>query len=194
VRAWPDQLHIRDMKSYNEVYKIGTKYNKDPNYYDNAFFNGSLINISATKEAKQRKDMFQPYFSKAAILRVEPLLKQHTTKLIALLCKAGKAHRVVDLTMAFKCLTADIIMDYCYQKPFGAMDAPDFQFPLIKALDDSASTGQWDKYFVKIVNLLSNVVLSIPPVIGTAIIPAMKSILWMRDVSVDKSQRYCTRH
>ena len=179
----PDQLHVRDIEAYNEVYKIGTKFDKDPHFYCNPFFDGCLLNISDLKSAKHRKDMFSPYFSKAAIGRLEPLLKGCVTKFLNVMVQAGKDHKVVDLNYGYRCLTADVIMDYCYQKPFGALDAPDFQFPLIVALDSSAQAGQWDKYFVKTFALVTAIIQALPYNVANFILPPMVSVRWMRAVS-----------
>ena len=164
------------------VYKIGTKFDKDSNYYSNPFFDGSHIAIPDLKTAKQRKDMFQPYFSKAAIQRVEPLLKQAISKFLSIMKQAGREHRVVDLNFGYRCLTADMIMDYCYQKSFQALSAPDFRFPLIVALDRYSQAGQWDKYFVKIFSVIASVLNALPLNISKMILPPISSIQFMQNV------------
>ncbi|MCJ1354666.1 MAG: hypothetical protein MMC33_004655 [Icmadophila ericetorum] len=189
VRIFPNELHIRDMEAFNEVYKSGTKFDKNAEWYSNPFFEGSHITIPDLKTAKQRKDMFQPYFSKAAIQRVEPLLKESTESFLKALRKATSEARMVDLTFGFRCLTADIIMDYCYQKPFGALAAPDFRFPLIVALDKYSQAGQWDKYFLHIFRVIAAVLNSIPPEIAKMILPPMSSIQWMQKANISQSEQ-----
>ena len=164
------------------VHKSGTKFDKDADWYSNPFFNGSHITILDLKTAKQRKDMFQPYFSKAAILRVEPLLKESTRSFLSVLKRAASEKRVVDLTFGFRCLTADIIMDYCYQKPFGALKAVNFEFPLIVAMDRYSQTGQWDKYFLHIFGVIATILNSIPPNLAKMILPPISSVQWMQRV------------
>ena len=183
VRIMPDQLHIRDIDAYNEVFKVGTKFAKDPHFYSHPFFDGCLLTISDPKSAKLRKDMFTPYFSKAAIAGLEPLLKGCVRKFLNIMVQAGKDHKVVDLNYGYRCLTADIIMEYCYQKPFGALDAPDFHFPLIVALDSSGQAGQWDKYFVKTFAMVTAIIQALPSRLADFILPPMASVRWMQAVS-----------
>ena len=51
----PGMLHIRDMDSYNQIYRSGTKYDKDAAFYHSPITYQSLFNIIPNKEAKQRK-------------------------------------------------------------------------------------------------------------------------------------------
>lgn len=94
---------------------------------------GSFFNQPDLKSAKPHRDMFQPYFSKASVHRIEHLIQEQETKFLNDLQKAAKEQRVLNLTLGFKALTADVIMTYSYQKTFGALDAPEFRFrPLLE--------------------------------------------------------------
>lgn len=157
-------LHVRDMDSYNQVFRSGTKYNKDPVFYRSPITVESLFNIHNTKDAKQRKvsniserskrshwhgsfytwiltpaapqDMLQPHFSKAAIRNGEHSIQEQVNKFLDLLHSASLSKTVCDLSLGFSCLTADVVMDYAYNEPLGALDAADFRFPLILAIED----------------------------------------------------------
>ena len=177
------------MEAYNEVFKIGTKYDKDVMFYCNPFFDGYHLNIPGTKEAKRRKDMFQPYFSKAAIGRLEPLLKAALVKFLKTMEAAAKNDKVLDLNLGYRCLTADVIMDYCYQAPFRGLDAPDFRFPFIEAMDEYSEAGQWDKYFVKAFGLLMKIITVLPPNLAKTLFPPIASVQWMRAVSANPTNK-----
>ena len=45
------------------------------------------------------------------------------------------------------CLMADGVMNYIYQKPFGALDAEDFQSDLLAPGVDFHEMMQWTTYF-----------------------------------------------
>ena len=127
--------------------------------------------------------MFQPYFSKASIQRLEPLLKGKCLKFSEKLREAAKQNKAVNLSWGYRCLTADTIMDYSYQKPLGALDAPDFDFQLIKALDEFAEGGIVEKYFVKLSNLIFDILQALPPKFAKAILPPIASVQWLKSVS-----------
>jgi hypothetical protein len=96
----------------------------------------SLFSIASVKEAKRRKDMLQPYFSKAAVVRSERMIQDKIVEFLKLLRTAASENKPVDLSLGFSCLVADVITQYCYQKSFGALDAPDFRFPPILAIEE----------------------------------------------------------
>lgn len=80
--------------------------------------------------------MFVQYFSKTAVYRIEHLIHEQMVKFLNVIHKAAKGKRVLNMTMGFKALTADIVMYYCFQKTFGALDAPEFRFKPLLALED----------------------------------------------------------
>jgi hypothetical protein len=80
--------------------------------------------------------MLQPYFSKAAVIRSEPMILDKIEKFLGSLRKAADEGKVVDLSLGFSCLAADVTSQFSYQKSFGALDAPDFQFAPILAMHE----------------------------------------------------------
>lgn len=141
---------------------MGTKFDKDPHMYSIPSLNGSLFNIWDLKTAKARKDMFQPYFSKAAIQRVETLIQDKVSKFLDVLKKAVVDNKVIDLSLGYRCLTADVVMNYCYQSPLRALHAPDFKFPLVMALDKNFETVQSSLYFPEIWTWIFSFVAVLP--------------------------------
>ena len=49
----------------------------------------------------------------------------------------------MDLTVGFKCLSADIPMDYAFLNPVSTLDEEGFQSEVLKAVDTSTVTMQW---------------------------------------------------
>lgn len=84
--------------------------------------------------------MFTPFFSPEAIRRVEPLIQDFVNKFMDKMHTAASSGNVVNLSQGFRCLTADVIMNYSFQRPLGALEASDFEFPLLNALDGFAHT------------------------------------------------------
>ncbi len=61
---------------------------------------------------------------------------------------------VVNLGIGFRALTSDMIIDFIFNKPLGALDSPDFDFNIIKALKEEAICGQWATYFPTLFRIL----------------------------------------
>lgn len=131
IRIEPNHLHVRDMDACNQVFKVGTKFNRDPAMYSFPFTKGSLFNKLVVKEGKLHRDLYVPYFSKTNVVKMEYFIKEQLTKFMGILDHAYAAGKTVDLTLGYRCLVADTLMTYCYDKPFGAVDAESFEFPMM---------------------------------------------------------------
>ena len=171
------------------IFKQGTKFDKEPTFYqsfppvDHSFFQ-----ILGTKEAMARKHMMNPYFSPEAIRRGEPLIQKFTTKFLTILEKSALNAQPVNMSMGFKCLAADTNMNFNFQKPLGALDAPNFDFPLVRATDASIKDVQWVMYFPKLFRSLFDAVDLLPrKLIDRFFEPLaqMKSLVTVRPLSQD---------
>ena len=130
-----------------------------------------------------RKNMMNPYFSQEAIRRAEPLIQNFTTKFLTILEKAARESRPVNMSMGFKCLAADTNMNFSFQKPLGALDAPDFDFPLVRATDASIKDVQWMLYFPKMFRKFLDAIELLPErLVDTYFVPMaqMKSLITVR--------------
>ncbi len=69
---------------------------------------------------------------------------------------------VVNLGMGFRALTSDMIMDFTFNKPLGALESPDFDFNVIKALKEEAICRQWTAYFPTLSRILFQAMDNLP--------------------------------
>jgi hypothetical protein len=58
--------------------------------------------------------------------------------------------------------TADVVMEYCYQKDFGALDAADFHFKTIDDMEGLFGTASYTWYFPNLFNMLCRVLERAP--------------------------------
>jgi hypothetical protein len=144
------------------VYRPGTPFKKHPGFYNAYVIDGSFFNIHETKAVKPIKDMYSSHFSRAAIQKLEVCIHEKVKKLLNALHTASQVSTVIDLTLAFKCLAADVVMEYCYRKNFGALDAPEFQFKIIKDLEGLFATASYSWYFPGLFNCLCRILDRVP--------------------------------
>ena len=131
--------------------------------------------------AKTCKDMFQPYFSKAAIQRLESMVQEKIEQFLNLLADASSSEKAVDMRLGFSCLTADVVTQYCYQKPLGALDAPDFQFQPILQIDEVLETSSYSWYVPNLLRLATQLTAKLPSSFVDKYIPAVAAINWVQD-------------
>lgn len=127
--------------------------------------------------------MYQPYFSKAAIQRLESTIQEKIDKFLLALATASSEKTSVDLSLGYSCLTSDVVMQYCYQKPFGALDAPGFKFGPILSLEDSFDTIPVFWYFPALMKAVFTLASNLPTAFCEKYVPAVAAIQWVHGVS-----------
>ena len=192
IRIFPNELHVLDIKAYYEIYKPGTPFDKHPQFYSGRFSKG-LFNIPSTKAAKPWKGVYQPYFSRAAIARLEPSIHDTLSTFMSKLEKAAnQPGKVVDLSLAFRCLTSDTIMRYCFaDDAFQSLEYEDFQSPTLLAMEEAFQTTMAVPYFPCFFNLIADVCEALPQDMLARLVPAMDSMIWLRNVGSPWSDRHC---
>lgn len=136
-------------------------------------------------EAKNRKDVLNRSFSTAAIQSVEKLLVEETKALCSAFERQTKSLRNSNLFYAFRCFSTDVITTFCFGKPIHAIDAPDFNAPIVVAMDASLPVFIFFKYS----NLIKNFIMKSPPRLSKMMSPQTAGMVDLNQVSVCKSLR-----
>jgi hypothetical protein len=68
------QLHFSQPTAHADIYSSGSKFTKDPQYYA-AFPGDKLFTTTDPQEAKVRKDIMGPLFSRRAIIKLENVIQ-----------------------------------------------------------------------------------------------------------------------
>lgn len=144
------------------MFKIGSKHDKHAPFYSNPQLDGGYFAITSTKKSLVRKNMHTPLLNKEAVRRSEYLITDMLANFLKILSRCASGTRPVDLSMGFKCLAADVSMNYTFQRPFNTLDAEGFQSELIEALDGSFTTFQWSLYFPMLFRGLFWVTMRLP--------------------------------
>lgn len=105
---------------------------------------------SCQETALRRRGMYAPYFSREAIRGAEPRVAACVAKFLDNLNHFAQNGKSVDMTKGVMCYTMDGIMNFIYQKPFGALDAEDFDSDYVLPMEDFVDTLQWSKYFPRL--------------------------------------------
>ena len=173
--------HFADPKI--RIHRVGTPF--DRIWHDIVFLNGSLQSKITLSETKKRREFLSPFFSKAAILRSEPFL--HRQKMLKFLSTLDNAHgSVVDFFLAFRCLTADLIMDYCFQSDVDALSSPNFESPMIVKFGEGTAMALVSGYFPNVFAAVNKLVSMLPADVQAANFPALDGFLTMERVSRER--------
>ncbi|TRM68171.1 cytochrome P450 [Schizophyllum amplum] len=138
VRIGPNALHFSNPDVYSEIYTRGFSFLKDPALYRAFGQQDSSFGSTDPVFAKARRDIISPLFSRRAILKLEPFVQQKIDKLIGKLLGHEHSSDPIDMFRAFKSVTLDIILTYCFGESCDALDAPDFAHPVIIDLESTS--------------------------------------------------------
>ena len=78
---------------------------------------------------KIRRASLNSYFSKASVKRLEPMIKDITSKLLKRLDAASMSGEVLTMRMVYKAVTSDVINAYAFGKSKNEIDMLDFNAP-----------------------------------------------------------------
>ncbi|KAJ7730354.1 cytochrome P450 [Mycena maculata] len=146
VRIGPNEVHFSDPSAFDLIYGSRSKFVKDPIVY-NAFKQElSSFGLLDPHEAKKRREILSPLFSRQATLKLEQAIHEKVDKLVdrVLSYEGGMA---CNLFMAFRSATLDIITSYCFAKSFDTLDNPGFQHPILVAVLSGITVIWTFKYF-----------------------------------------------
>ncbi|KAF5864081.1 hypothetical protein ETB97_008486 [Aspergillus alliaceus] len=137
VRIGPNELHFGNISAFHEIYNGTKRWDKDECLYRTPGLQSGSFVFLKYEEAKQRRDVLQPMFSKKAISNIESLVWRNANTLASAITKVNSTGRSIDLLYAFRSFTLDTIMCFTFGNSVNALDAPGFKDPLIIAMDAS---------------------------------------------------------
>ena len=128
---------------------------------------------------RSRRAALNPYFSKASIRRLEPVITQTLDNLLHRLDACAKSGEVIPLTAAYKAVTSDIITGYCFGESTGFLMWDDYNSPFFDAVAEYFGLA-WLMTHVAWLGPLLN---SIPVNVQIRLMPGLESLLRMQRVS-----------
>ncbi|EFZ01933.1 cytochrome P450 [Metarhizium robertsii] len=161
VRTEPNELHIRDIKAYSTVFKVGSRFEKDARFYGFPF-DGSHFTMATLKQARPRRDLLQPRLSKGAIDNAQHVMEKSVWRFIDLLDRHRSHDEIIDLSLAYRCVTSDVLLGYAFHSPFEALDYPRFNYPPAVHMDAALMTSFFAKNFPLLFTLAWNLASCLP--------------------------------
>lgn len=139
----------------------------------------------STAEARQRKNVLHPLFSRRAIIHVQPLIRE-TVSLNSLNSQNRKANDIsemdhmaevliknnengksADLQNAFRCYALDNITSFTFAKSYHALDEPNFASPISEAMDHQLPPF----FLLKNFSLFRKLIFAMPPWLASKVSP-----------------------
>ncbi|KIK51155.1 hypothetical protein GYMLUDRAFT_982685 [Collybiopsis luxurians FD-317 M1] len=134
VRIGPNTLHFNDRRAYHDIYSNGNTLVKEPRFYQAilAHAREASVGLCDPQQVKNKRSLLAPSFSRQAVMKLEHLIqKKVVDQLVALLENHYQSPETgVKLSMAYRCLTTDVITDYCFANSLDTLSDPRFAHPI----------------------------------------------------------------
>ncbi|PWY90358.1 cytochrome P450 [Aspergillus sclerotioniger CBS 115572] len=125
VRISPTEIHIHDPEYYETLYSTSAPRNKDPWFTTNFDVAESAFSTLDYRLHRPRRALIAPYFAKARVDRIQPLIQGKITKLMHQLDAYVRSGKPLKVDVAYNCFTADVITGYTSYRALGYLDTPD---------------------------------------------------------------------
>ncbi|KAI9437710.1 putative P450 monooxygenase [Lactarius indigo] len=186
VRLAPNELHFSNPAAHSDIYNHRNKWDKDYLLYRAFDLDTSTIGFIRYSNAKQRREVLAPLFSRTSILQMQDLVRGplHWTGVVGsnfwFLRYKGKSS---DLVLGFQCFAVDVIMSFCYAKNWDATKAPDFESDIVLASHAVLPLFTMGKYLGNFVRIMGY----IPKWFGINFGPsATRAVFLLRGVLTDQ--------
>ncbi|CAI0646462.1 unnamed protein product [Colletotrichum noveboracense] len=141
IRIAPNELHITDTNLYKVIYRQSNPFPKNEPFYL-AFNAPSPTVFTEMDEAKhkERRRMLNPMFSRAGVLKLEGLIRERLA-LLEIKIERLREKQNIDFYDAFRLLTTNIIMEFCFADSRGMLEeqSDSFKSQFLTAFSVAAS-------------------------------------------------------
>ncbi|KAJ5295943.1 hypothetical protein N7508_010764 [Penicillium antarcticum] len=183
VRVNPHEIHIND-PDFIEVLFTGATQKRDKYKWvgRSLLLPDSVVGTIDHDHHRTRRSVLNPYFSKTSIRRLEDRIQNTAGKLMDRLVKAGKTGEILQLKLAFKAATCDIISEYCFGVSTKYVERDDFNRGWFDAVDAMFNMA-WSMTYI---SWLGPVMARLPPSIIGMMHPGLKSLWDMHSRWIDQ--------
>ena len=95
-----------------------------------------------------------PFFSKASVTKLDPLIASKVRRLCDQLEQHVGSGKPISISMAFSCMTTDIITEYAFTRTYNFLDSPTFEPNFHQAIAGATQMGPAIKHFPWLLSLL----------------------------------------
>lgn len=181
VRINPWELHINDPDYYDELYAEAGKKRDKYLYYTEQFGNPkSMIGTVSHDLHRIRRAPLNKFFSKASVMRLEPVIQEKVDKLLSRLREFQESGRPLTISLAFACFTNDVVSEYAFAKSYNYLGtSEDFHTDFHDAMVSVSEVS----HVLKQVPWLIAVMQKVPPRVMKVLDPKILSFLTFQKAS-----------
>ncbi|KAF7789154.1 hypothetical protein EIP86_000091 [Pleurotus ostreatoroseus] len=162
------------------LFELHSQY--DPVLYHAFAEAESSFSLCDYRRAKARKDILQPFFSRKSIVDMQHLVQDCVEEMCAKIKLQYDNGKSTNVLLAFRCISVDAIMSFCFANSLHALREPNFEAPVEKAMTLALPTVTKIKY-LPIIKHFSSIC---PPALMSFLKPELAGLVQMRVVLRDQ--------
>ncbi|KAH0383204.1 MFS general substrate transporter, partial [Aureobasidium melanogenum] len=181
VRINPDEVHFDDPDVIDTIFPGTSRRTDKPAVV--AKRTGTAESMVATISHdlhRRRRNAVNGFFSTASVRRIEPIMKDHMTKMF--LRMEETAGEVIQLHHLFKACTSDVITMYAFGDSFRFLDQPDLGRPYFEATELFFSLTHVFGHFTWVADLIQSLPISLVAILA----PSLRELWSKQSWWVDK--------
>jgi hypothetical protein len=157
-------------------------------FYVNQFdLHGSGFGTVDHKLHRIRRAAINPFFSKQAVSRLQPMLRYMIDKLCGRIDQCRASGQPMRMRQVYMCLTTDIITLYALNRSWNHLDSPDFSPFWVETIKATVGAG----HFLKQFPFMFSVTRALPYWVVGAMDPGMVMLLKFQAVrSIKRFRKY----
>ncbi|KAJ3999225.1 cytochrome P450 [Lentinula boryana] len=176
IRIGPNKLHFSYSQAYHDIYTYGATLTKEPGFYYGVIAHcpQASFGFCDPVEARTRRSLLLPLFSRRAVLALEYTIQKKIDQLLNILKEHyNSPSSTLSMAMAFRALTLDIITSYCFAESTNALEDPYFRDPLLLAIQEAIGSIMVQRHFPFLTSIANNT----PPWLVRWTMPGIKIFL-----------------
>ncbi|ERF75990.1 hypothetical protein EPUS_01356 [Endocarpon pusillum Z07020] len=207
VRINPHELHVNDPFFIEELYSGSAKKRDKYKWVGRATLRlyprpahfiiakliptvpDSLVATVPHDHHRKRRAAINPYFSKASIRKLDPVIQNTLVALLKRMDQSAKSPDVFHASLAYKAVTCDIITEFSFGVSTDYMARNDYEHSFFKAVDDHLHMS-WMMAYIAWLGPAMN---SLPPSIMGLIYPGLKHLWNMHSQWVKQIEKIRTQ-
>ncbi|KAF9063712.1 cytochrome P450 [Rhodocollybia butyracea] len=161
IRIGPNTLHFNYKQAYHDIYTYGSTLTKSPEFYQSVSVHspeGSFA-FCDPHESRNRRALLAPLFSRRGVVALEYTIQEKVG--YCTLRNYNSQNASVDMHIAFRAVTIDIITSYCFAQSANALEVANLSHPFLQSVQGLFKTLWFQRHFPFLTSLVDLVPLKL---------------------------------
>lgn len=160
MRITPHEVHVNDPDFFSDqLFSFGANLDRYSEATKQFGIPDSTLFTVPHDLHKLRRAALAPFFSRSMVFQLEDVITAKVNKLCSRIQEFAGTQRPIDLGLAYRCLTTDVVTEYALAESYSQLDTPDFSVQWFRALRDSGEVALLAKHIPWLLPLMNSLPL-----------------------------------